>query len=199
MTDLILASTSPYRKAQLAQLCLPFSTCAPGVDEEPYKQRITNPDELARVLSQAKADAVASRYSDAIVIAGDQVADIDGMVLDKPGTPERAVAQLQQLSGKTHYLWSGLAVAYQGQTDVFLARQAMTMRALSLQEIERYVQVDQSWDCCGAYKIESLGIALFSSIEGEDHTAITGVPLITLVNALEARGIRVLEHCEVSA
>lgn len=186
---LILASTSRYRQAQLERLGLPFETAAPGVDEDAFKSVGLSPRELAERLAIAKTEAVAAREPTAVVIGGDQVPAIGGGFLDKPETRERAIAQLERLGGRTHELITAIAVAEGGRvrhrhTDVT----RLTMRSLSLAEIERYLDADQPWDCAGAYRIEARGIALFERIESDDHTAIQGLPMIALCSILRESG-----------
>ena len=188
---LILASTSPYRKAQLAKLRIPFVALAPNVDEEAYKQRIANPKELALRLAVEKAKAVAESHPEAVVLGGDQLVSFQSRILGKPHTAERAVEQLLQLAGQEHVLITAVAVFHEGSCRSHVDETRLRMRPFDRQTAERYVSLDQPLDCAGSYKIESLGISLFESIETEDHTAITGLPLITVTRLLNAVGIPV--------
>jgi len=191
MPRIVLASTSPYRRQLLEQLDIPFETHAPGVDEDAFKNQGLEPSELSKLLAQKKAEALAELFPDALIIGGDQVAEIDGECLSKPGTPEKACQQLKQLSGRAHRLWSALAVhePKTGRTEVSLEKHTLTFRPLSDIQIEKYVALDKPLDCAGSYRIEGRGIALFSSIEGSDYTAIIGLPLIRLVSLLESFGL----------
>jgi septum formation protein len=184
--DLILASTSLYRRSLIERLGLPFRSVAPLVDEEALKLELgpLEPRKLAEQLAMAKARSIAEIEPQATVIGGDQLVAIDGQILGKPGTTEQAVAQLQSLAGRTHELITALVVLHDGkayaQTDVT----RMTLRPLSLEQTLRYVEADQPIDCAGSYKLEARGITLFERIESADHSAIVGVPLIALTTIL---------------
>lgn len=191
--ELILASTSPYRRALLDRLGKPFLAIAPGVDEEPYRDRGLLPREMAETLALAKAEAVASSHPDAIVIGSDQVAEADGLVLGKPGTVEAAVGQLRGMSGRSHRLITAMAVIHRApgviisHTDVTV----LAMRSLDDEAIRRYVEADRPLDCAGSYKIEARGIALFERIDTVDSTAIVGLPLIALTAILRQLGVAI--------
>jgi septum formation protein len=189
--QLILASTSAYRKSQLSKLRIPFTALAPNVDEEAFKQRIQDPQELALRLAVEKAQAIAESHPDAVVIGGDQLVSFQGQILGKPHTAERAVDQLLQLAGQEHILITAVAVCHQGTFQTHVDETRLWMRPLDRETAERYVSADQPLDCAGAYKIESLGISLFDRIETEDHTAITGLPLLAITKLLNAAGIPV--------
>lgn len=191
MQQIILASTSPYRRAQLEQLGVPFDAHPSGVDEAIEKQQATTPDALATTLALQKAEAVSARFPDAIVIAGDQVAAVEGELLNKPGSAEASVKQLQRLSGVSHQLWSAMAVVHGSSlfSEVVLSQHTLTMRELTLDEIQAYVTRDQPWDCVGSYKIETSGIGLFTSIKGDDPSAIVGLPLMALATILRQLGV----------
>jgi septum formation protein len=192
MPPLILASTSTYRRAQLARLGLPFEAHPPACDEEALKSPALSPTELARMLAQAKAASIAASRPDAFVIGADQVVDLQGAVLGKPHTEEAAMAQLSRLSGRTHRLVTAFALhAPDGIVHAHVDVHQMTMRTLSVRERARYVAADRPLDCAGSYKIERLGIALFDRIEGADFTAIEGLPLIALAGALRTAGFPV--------
>lgn len=192
MPKIILASTSKYRKALLERLGLSLDCIAPGVDEEACKAEIEDPVALAVHLARAKARAVAELWPDAVVIGADQLATIDGRILGKPGTFENAVAQLQSLSGRTHTLVTAMTVAGPcGQMQSHLDLSRLTMRPLTRPELEKYVARDNPLDCAGSYKLEEAGIALFERIETEDHTAITGLPLVALVGILRSLGVAI--------
>ena len=192
-SKLVLASTSPYRRALLERLGLKFVCEAPGVDEEAVKQRFRDPVALAQHLAREKAAAVAKRFPSAIVIGSDQLAMIDGEILGKPGTAENAIAQLERLSGRTHELVTSVCVTRHAdgiqREHTNLTR--LTMRSLDREALARYVALDSPTDCAGSYKIEAAGVSLFSRIETDDFTAITGLPLIALVETLTSFGIAV--------
>ena len=190
-SELILASTSPYRRELLARLGVPFQCESPGVDEDAAKRAISDPVVLAEHLASAKAQAVAERFPDAVVIGSDQLAAVDGEVLGKPGTAERSVEQLERLAGRTHELVTAVCVLRKrdGRTATHTDRTLLTMRNLAREEFERYVAADRPLDCAGSYKIEAAGIALFSRIETEDFTAITGLPLMAVVRMMREFGV----------
>ena len=181
---LILASTSRYRGALLAQLRLPFEAVAPGVDEEPFKSGEVSPLELARELAFRKAEAVFQRYPNSLVIGSDQVCTLEGEILSKPGTVEKAIQQLGQMQGKHHELITAVCLMLPGKTIRFDNRTRLFMRPLGPAQIESYVTTDMPLDCAGSYKLESVGLKLFEKIEMDDHTSIIGLPLIQLNNHL---------------
>jgi septum formation protein len=185
---LVLASTSRYRRELLARLRVPFEALAPQVDEAALADEL--PMDRALRLALLKAHAVAARSRGALVIGSDQVAVAAGRVLDKPGNAERACAQLAQLSGATAAFYTAVAVICpdSGLQRVHLDTTQVRFRALSRGEIERYVAADEPYDCAGGFKAESLGIALFESIESQDPTALIGLPLIWLADALRSAG-----------
>ena len=188
MRQLILASTSPYRRVLLERLQLPFTTVAPGVTEESLAGELS-PDRALR-LSLAKAQAVAARYPEAVVIGSDQVACDGQNVLEKPGDASRCRAQLARVSGSSVRFHTGCALlgAHGAIRLVHLDTTTVFFRALGKQEIERYVQREQPFDCAGGFRAEGLGIALFESIESIDPTALIGLPLIWLAEALRRAG-----------
>lgn len=190
-SPLVLASTSPYRRRLLARLAVPFTCEAPGVDEEAVKQRGGTALAIVVELARAKALAVAARHPGAVVIGGDQAACLDATLLDKPGTAPAAIAQLEQLQGRTHELLTAVAIASGGGLVEFTDATRLTMRTLTRAEIERYVVADRPLDCAGSYKIEGLGIALFDRIDCVDQTAIMGLPLLRLCRELRRLGVPV--------
>lgn len=191
MVDLVLASTSPYRRELLARLGLPFECVAPSFDETAARTPDASPIELARALAAGKAAAVAKDHKKAIVVGCDQVAALGTTVLGKPGSAEAAAAQLQQLAGQEHVLITAVSVHKGKEVEEFVDVTTLRMRKLDKKEIARYVDKDQPLDCAGAYKIERCGIALFDKIEGEDHTAIIGLPLLKLSGVLRKLGLPV--------
>jgi septum formation protein len=189
---LILGSTSRYRRELLARLHLPFEVAAPHVDETP--QVGERPEALARRLALAKARAVAARHPQAVVIGSDQVADLDGEPLGKPGTHERAVAQLRRMRGRTVIFQTALSVVCQasGFEMSDLAAVKVRFRALTDAEIETYLRREEPYDCAGSAKSEGLGIALLESIDNDDPTALVGLPLIRTARMLRAAGLPLL-------
>ena len=191
MKPIILASTSPYRRSQLEQLGLSFTTHAPTINEDLFKRQGLSAKNLTSLLSLKKAESLAHLFPNSLIIGGDQVAEIDGDFLDKPGNKQAAIKQLQRLQGRSHHLWSGVAVhdTSQRYTEFAVEKHILKMRELSDKQIHRYLDLDEPWFCAGSYRIESKGISLFSSIEGHDHTAIIGLPLLLLVGFLHKFGI----------
>lgn len=189
---LVLASTSPYRRELLARLRLPFEVIGPGVDETPRAGEA--PAALTLRLAREKASAVAVRFADAVVIGADQVAVLDAAALSKPGSHEAATRQLRALRGRRITFLTAVAVA-QGAPPRILARVVptdVTFRAFGDRAIEAYLGADRPYDCAGAAKIESLGIALVERVDSADPTALVGLPLIALVDLLAEFGVRVL-------
>ncbi len=190
--SLILGSTSPYRRELLSRLRIPFSVQSPEVDETPLEGE--RPMQLAQRLALAKAKAVAEKNPNAVIIGSDQVADLNGMSLGKPGNFERAMAQLRQMSGQTVVFQTALAVVCldSGFEQADLASVRVQFRVLSDAEIEVYLQREKPYDCAGSAKSEGLGIALLESIANDDPTALVGLPLIRTCNLLRAAGIKIL-------
>jgi len=188
---LVLGSTSAYRRELLSRLRLPFIVEPPEVDETPRPGE--TPAELARRLAAAKAAAVASKHPEAIVIGSDQVADLDGSALGKPGTHANAIAQLQKMSGRTVIFQTALTVMCQdsGFVQHDLAPVRVRFRSLEPDEIEAYLRAEQPYDCAGSAKSEGLGIALLEAIDSDDPTALVGLPLIRTCRMLRAAGLRV--------
>jgi len=186
---LILASTSRYRHELLSRLRLPFEVLSPEVDETALADE--TPAALAQRLALAKAWAVASKRPDAAVIGSDQVADLDGQALGKPGTHERAVQQLRSLRGRRVLFHTAVAVvrAGTGFEEAALNSVAVSFRALDDDEIEFYLRTEQPYDCAGSAKCETLGISLLSAIESDDPTALVGLPLIRTSELLRRAGI----------
>jgi septum formation protein len=189
---LILGSTSRYRRELLERLRVPFDVVSPEVDETP----LTNepPQALACRLALAKAKAVAAQHPNAVVIGSDQVADLNGEPLGKPGTHERAVLQLQRMRGQTVIFQTAVSVvcveSQFEQTE--LAQIKVRFRDLSDAEIEAYLRTEQPYDCAGSAKSEGLGIALLDAIDNDDPTALIGLPMIRTARMLRAAGIDLL-------
>lgn len=189
---LILGSTSAYRRELLQRLRLPFDVISPEVDETPLPGE--NPRDLALRLALAKARAVAARQPSAVVIGSDQVADLGGEPLGKPGTHERAVAQLRRMRGRTVIFQTAVAVVCTetGFEQAELAPVRVHFRDLTEAEIENYLRAETPYDCAGSAKSEGLGIALLDTIESDDPTALVGLPLIRTARLLRAAGLSLL-------
>ena len=189
--DLILGSTSRYRAELLSRLGVPFKTANPAVDESPLTNE--SPSALAQRLSLAKARAVSRLNPQAVVIGSDQVADLNGESLGKPGTHERAVNQLRAMRGQMVIFHTAVTVVCEAiafeKTDI--ATVQVTFRNLTDTEIERYLLAETPYDCAGSAKSEGLGIALLSRIENDDPTALIGLPLIRTCELLRAAGLQI--------
>jgi septum formation protein len=196
--QLVLGSSSPYRRELLARLRLPFDSASPEVDETPRPDELA-PD-LARRLALTKANAVAARYPKAVVIGSDQVAEFDGQALGKPGSHERAAVQLRQMAGQTVIFQTAVAVVCleTAFAQVDLAQVRVRFRTLSDLEIENYLRAEMPYDCAGSAKSEGLGIALLESIENDDPTALVGLPLIRTCRLLRLAGIKLLGTTEAA-
>lgn len=190
MTPIVLASTSPYRKELLLKLGLPFTAERPGFDEDSAKldAKIQSlpAKQLCLFLGQEKAKSLAK--NDNCVIGGDQMLVLDGMILGKPGTKDKAFSQLQKMQGRSHELLTSVSVYHHLQPQSFVNITRMQMAPLSDTQIRDYLELDQPLDCAGSYKIEKHGIALFEKIETEDFTAIQGLPLLQLGQILRKLG-----------
>ena len=186
---MILGSTSRYRRELLERLRLPFEMHAPDVDETPLPGE--TPAALAQRLALAKAHAVSTTHPDAVVIGSDQVADLDGQPIGKPGTHERAVAQLRAMRGRSIVFQTAVAVVCRatGYEGTALVPVTVRFRDLTDAEIEHYLRTEQPYDCAGSAKCETLGIALLDAIESDDPTALVGLPLIRTSALLRAAGI----------
>ncbi len=191
MRSVILASTSSYRRTLLRQIGLPHEAHASGLDESPYHAQEADPRRLSEILAEAKARALCERFPDALILGSDQVAALGDAILHKPVTAERARAQLQAMSGRSLQLWTTVSLvdAQSGEAHTHTSLHTLKMRNLRDDQISRYVERDQPLDCAGSFKIESEGIALFESIQGEDYTAIIGLPLMAVVSLLERFGL----------
>ena len=189
---LILGSTSRYRRELLQRLRVPFDVVSPDVDETPLPGEA--PQALASRLALAKAKAVAALHPNAVVIGSDQVADLNGEPLGKPGTHERGVVQLQRMRGQTVIFQTAVSVVCQasGFEQTELAQIKVRFRELSDAEIEAYLRAEEPYDCAGSAKSEGLGIALLDAIDNDDPTALIGLPLIRTARLLRAAGIDLL-------
>jgi septum formation protein len=192
--DIILASTSPYRKRLLERLGVAFHCLPPDIDESPLHGE--PPQAMARRLAQAKAQAIADIHPKSLVIGSDQVASLDGGVMGKPGNHEAAAAQLRASSGREVKFYTGLALVcserqlQRTHVELFSAH----FRSLTEQQINDYLQREQPFDCAGSFKVEGLGIALFTGLQGNDPSSLEGLPLIALVALLEEAGVQVLRR-----
>ncbi|BDU58961.1 Maf-like protein [Limnohabitans sp. MORI2] len=189
---LILGSTSKYRRELLQRLRVPFDVVSPEVDETPHPHEA--PSDLAMRLALAKAQAVAAQHPNAVVIGSDQVADLNGEPLGKPGTHERAVLQLQKMRGQTVVFQTAVSVVCQasGFAQTELAQIKVRFRDLSDAEIEAYLRAEEPYDCAGSAKSEGLGIALLDAIDNDDPTALIGLPMIRTARLLRAAGVDLL-------
>ncbi len=192
MRRLVLASTSRYRRELFDRLALPYEAAAPLFDEDEARAQgpSLSPAEMAVAFSVGKARSLAQAYPDALIVGSDQVAALGEQVLHKPGTVENARTQLRSLAGRTHHLHTGIALldATSGQLDTLLDVHAMTMWPLTHEEIDVYLERDRPLDCCGSYRVEASGPALFSSMAGEDWTGIVGLPLTKVIALLRKHG-----------
>ena len=188
---LVLASTSPYRRALLERLGLPFTCAAPQVDERRLADE--SPTELATRLARSKAEAVAAAHPQALIIGSDQVAVIDGEITGKPGSRERAEEQLRRASGRCSELLTGLCLldARDGSFQLDCVPFRVHFRRLDDATIARYLDREQPYDCAGACKAEGLGVTLLERFEGDDPNALIGLPLIRLVTMLQTAGVKI--------
>lgn len=188
MKTVVLATTSPYRKAILEKLGIEFTCAAPDIDETPAAGEI--PEQLVARLAEQKAKAVAGQFPDALIIGSDQVAVVDGIILGKPGDHDNAVKQLRRASGKRVSFLTGLclynSLSRHSQLDVVPFN--VVFRQLTDKQIENYLRKEQPYNCAGSFKSEGLGIALFERLEGDDPNTLMGLPLIRLIRMLENEG-----------
>jgi len=189
---IVLASTSIYRSQLLSTLQIPFQTAAPDVDETPLPGE--SAEQTSWRLSRTKAEVVARRFPDALIIGSDQVALLDDQQIGKPLNHDNAVLQLNMMRGKTVTFYTALSLlnAANGEMQTDVAITKVSFRNLSDEQIERYLKKEQPYHCAGSAKSEGLGIALISSIRGDDPNALIGLPLILLVVMLEKQGVRIL-------
>lgn len=190
--NIVLASSSPYRKELLSRILTEFKTESPDIDETPFPDE--EPVEHVARLAEQKALTVSLNHPQSIVIGSDQVCVLDGKILSKPYTREKAIEQLQASSGKTVIFYTSLCVLESGQEgqDLSVVITEVKFRELTTEEIERYVDREQPLDCAGSFKAERLGIALFESLSSKDPTALIGLPLITLTESLKKLEVRIV-------
>jgi MAF protein len=189
---LVLASTSPFRKAILEKLGVPFETLAPNIDETVRVDEI--PEQLVARLAEEKARSVAEHVNQALVIGSDQISVVDGKILGKPGSHDNAVQQLRRASGKRVSFLTGLCVynTESKRCQVEVVPFNVIFRQLTDSQIENYLNKEQPYHCAGSFKSEGLGIALFERLEGEDPNTLIGLPLIRLIRMLESEGFPII-------
>ena len=196
-TQLILGSTSPFRRELLHKLGISFDTAAPDIDELP--EPLEQPEALVQRLARLKAIAVAESYPNALIIGSDQVATIGGMILGKPGSHEKAVQQLTLASGKKVTLYTGLCLLNSATENTQVSCESFTVyfRDLDSEEINNYLLREKPYNCAGSFKSEGLGITLFRKMQGDDPNSLIGLPLIRLVDMLKNEGLEPLKlHIE---
>ncbi len=190
LKPLVLASESPFRKAQLEQLDFPFETCKPQMDERETEKSFKGlPAQLPEFLAEAKAQSVASQFPEQVIIGSDQVLIFEGQVFHKAQSLQENVERLLLMQGKTHELHTGLCLIYRGEVKKSTTLARMSMRSLSEKQIRTYVELDQPMGVAGGYKIEHRGPHLFEKIETSDHSSIIGLPLLSLVSILASFNI----------
>ncbi|MDF2177646.1 Maf family protein [Aliiglaciecola sp. CAU 1673] len=187
--ELILASTSPFRRELLSRLGIPFRCVSPEVDETAKEKEPA--DQLVARLARLKAEAVAARVSGALVIGSDQVAELNGQIFGKPHTHENALRQLRLASGNTVQFHTGLCVmdTTSGVQQILVEPFEVTFRPLTEQQIEQYLLREQPYQCAGSFKSEGLGICLFEKMQGRDPNSLIGLPLMGLVDLLARFGV----------
>lgn len=193
MQSIVLASASPYKKMLVERLGIAFTCCAPDIDESPVSGE--NAIALAQRLAEEKAQCIAHRFPQSIVIGADQVAVLDDEILSKPGTHQRAAAQLKVQSGRTVLFHSGISLARytQGKLEqqTRVNSTEVRFRQLSEQQIDHYLNIDKPYGCAGSFKAEALGISLFSSVNSNDPSSLIGLPLIDLCSMLAEWNIKI--------
>ena len=190
--NIVLASSSPYRKELLSRILDNFICESPSIDETPFPDE--EPVEHVARLAEQKAMTVGLNHPGSIIIGSDQICVLEGQILGKPHTEAKAIEQLQACSGKTVNFYTSLCVLEAGKEgqDLSVVITEVKFRDLAKDEIERYVQREQPLDCAGSFKAEGLGIGLFKSLSSKDPTALIGLPLITLAESLRKLGVQVI-------
>lgn len=189
---MILASSSVFRKELMEKLKIDFSCEDSKIDEESFKDQNLSPTELAKTLAFEKANSLAHKYPEAIIIGSDQVCFCDDQIFGKPVTFEKAKEQLGFLNGKTHYLYTAYCLLYRQKKIIHCNTTTLQMKHLSTTQIENYIRKDEPFYCAGSYKIESLGIALFDRVETSDWSAIIGLPMQNLIKDLTELGVTII-------
>lgn len=191
MKKIILASKSPYRKELLSKLHIPFECLSSSVDEDKFKNEITDPFKLATTLAYEKAQDVFKKNQDAIIIGSDQLGSIENKILSKPHTQENALKELMHLQGKEHKLITSVCILSKDSKIEFQNVTTLKMKSLTEKQIQQYISIDKPFDCAGSYKLECSGIALFEKIVTDDQSAIIGLPLLELSIHLQDLGFSV--------
>lgn len=188
---IVLGSSSPYRKQVLEKLGLAFQTASPDIDES--GQTGETPEQLVKRLSLEKAKAVAQQFTDALIIGSDQVSVLDGKIIGKPHTHDKAVLQLKNASARQVDFLTGLCLynSANGNYQLSCVPFSVFFRTLTDEEIERYLKTDQPYNCAGSFRSEALGISLFRKMQGDDPNALMGLPLIELIAMLRKEGIAI--------
>jgi len=189
--QIVLGSTSPFRRNLLNRLGISFTVSAPDIDEQSLPNE--TPTELVSRLAFEKAEAVGVHHPNALIIGSDQVACINQQILGKPGNRENAIVQLMAASGKRVTFYTGLCLlnTSNGQQQITCETFHVHFRNLGRNQIERYLDQEEPYNCAGSFKSEGLGIALFERLEGDDPNTLIGLPLIRLVSMLQNEGIQV--------
>lgn len=192
MSRIVLGSSSPFRKALLEKLDLSFDTDSPDIDETPLKNE--HPKDMVARLAKEKAQAIAERHPQSIIIASDQCATLDGEIIGKPGDHDNAVQQLQKASGRTVTFYTSLCVmnAATNQYEETVEPFYVYFRELTDSQIENYLKKEEPYNCAGSFKSEGLGIALFDRLEGNDPNTLIGLPLIKLIQMLNKFQVEVI-------
>jgi MAF protein len=192
MARLVLGSSSPYRKALLEKLDLSFDCDSPDIDETPLKDE--QPKDMVARLAKAKAQAIAQRHPQSIIIASDQCATLDGHIIGKPGNHEGAIEQLKNASGRTMTFYTSLCVFNAGtnQYKETVEPFYVYFKELTDGQIENYLKKEEPYNCAGSFKSEGLGISLFERLEGNDPNTLIGLPLIQLIKMLDEFGVHVI-------
>jgi len=192
MARLVLGSSSPFRKALLEKLDLSFDCDSPDIDETPLKNE--HPKDMVARLAKAKAQAIAQRHPQSIIIASDQCATLDGAIIGKPGDFENAFQQLKNASARVVTFYTSLCVFNAGtnQYQEIVEPYHVYFRELSDSQIENYLKKEEPYNCAGSFKSEGLGISLFERLEGNDPNTLIGLPLIELIKMLEAFHVKVI-------
>ncbi len=188
MKKLILASASSYRRSLLNRLLVDFDCVPSTIDEDFYKHQIKSGKELSQLLSKLKAKDVFQRAPESLVLGSDQCLELEGEIMGKPHTKEKAIMQLLKLQGKTHKLYTSFTLLSAEINETYTQEVGLEMKALTQEELKRYVEKDLPLDCAGSYKLEESGIALFNRIDCDDYTGVVGLPLIHLSKRLKALG-----------
>lgn len=189
---IVLASSSPYRKAILQKLHIDFETASPDINESPLKDE--SPEKLVKRLSEEKARAVANTHPQHLIIASDQVAVLNERIIGKPGDHEKAFQQLKQASGQTVIFHTGLCLynSQSGSCQLEVVPYHVKFKSLTDDEITNYLNIEQPYNCAGSFKSEGLGIALFERMQGEDPNTLMGLPLIRLVSMLNNESVNII-------